>query len=479
MATANQMIDYTDFGTTTKDGSTYLTVNMDGENVVFWDDTRSYYGGNTISFDFNMSGPEGGIPFPFVGTLFPDSIGWAMNANDGNDTVTGHTLSDALAGGADHDLIKGMAGSDILHGETGNDTLYGGVDDDWIYGGWDNDVVYGEAGNDYLDGGDGTDLMDGGLGNDTYVLENTTDSVIEGVNGGTDVVQSLLASTTLGANLENLKMLFAGYSEGYGNAGNNVITGSVWSNTIDAAAGNDTVFASFGNDTVHGNTGHDYLVGEVGDDRLFGDDGDDVLEGSGGVDWSYGGAGNDLIRSGDGSDFAYGGAGNDTVYGDFGGTTANSDYLYGDAGNDLIWGDGDNDMLRGGDGTDILHGGEGNDTVHGEAGVDLMYGEAGADRFVFRATTDAPMSGLDRIMDFVHGVDLIDLSALDANSAMAGNQAFSFTGAKPFFASAGDLSFTAGLLGSLVEGDLNGDGMSDFRILVVGNYTMSASDFIL
>jgi hypothetical protein len=35
MAAANQMVEYTDFDTLTEDGSTYLTVNMDGETVFF------------------------------------------------------------------------------------------------------------------------------------------------------------------------------------------------------------------------------------------------------------------------------------------------------------------------------------------------------------------------------------------------------------------------------------------------------------
>ena len=57
--------------------------------------------------------------------------------------------------------------------------------------------------------------------------------------------------------------------------------------------------------------------------------------------------------------------------------------------------------------------------------------------------------------------------------------AFHFNAGRPFFASAGDLNVTTNLLGTLIEGDVKGDGVSDVRLLVVGNYTLKASDFIL
>jgi serralysin len=89
------------------------------------------------------------------------------------------------------------------------------------------------------------------------------------------------------------------------------------------------------------------------------------------------------------------------------------------------------------------------------------------------------MSGLDRIMDFKQGQDKIDLSIIDADSTQAFNQAFHFNAVRPFFAGAGDLNVTTVLSGAVVEGDVNGDGFSDFRILVVGNYSLTAADFIL
>lgn len=142
-----------------------------------------------------------------------------------------------------------------------------------------------------------------------------------------------------------------------------------------------------------------------------------------------------------------------------------------------VTGDGENDRIWGGNGK--VYGGSGNDKIAGDAGADLAYGGAGSDMFIFRSLSDGPMSGYDRVMDFVAGTDKIDLSVIDANGAMAGSQAFSFVAAKPFFASAGDLYATANLGGTMIEGDVNGDGITDIRFFMVCDYNVTASDFIL
>lgn len=38
----------------------------------------------------------------------------------------------------------------------------------------------------------------------------------------------------------------------------------------------------------------------------------------------------------------------------------------------------------------------------------------------------------------------------------------------PFFASAGDLCLTSALIGSVVKGHVQGDGLSDFRVILTG-----------
>ena len=57
----------------------------------------------------------------------------------------------------------------------------------------------------------------------------------------------------------------------------------------------------------------------------------------------------------------------------------------------------------------------------------------------------------------------IDLSAIDANTLAANDQAFSFIGAA-VFSEAGQLRFSAGIL----SGDTDGDGAADLEIQLVG-----------
>ena len=74
---------------------------------------------------------------------------------------------------------------------------------------------------------------------------------------------------------------------------------------------------------------------------------------------------------------------------------------------------------------------------------------------------------------------LIDLSAMDANKAAAGDQAFAFLGTGDFTHHAGELRYGVDSAGAHVYGDVNGDGVADFHILVAGLTTLLASDFIL
>ena len=108
-------------------------------------------------------------------------------------------------------------------------------------------------------------------------------------------------------------------------------------------------------------------------------------------------------------------------------------------------GSAEEDVILGLGGNDVLAGGTGNDAIAGGAGRDVMAGGAGADTFLFKSVKDStgPTGVLvnnsefhgnnrpdhrDLITDFAHGTDTINLSAIDANSKLAGNQAFTFAG---------------------------------------------------
>jgi len=137
-----------------------------------------------------------------------------------------------------------------------------------------------------------------------------------------------------------------------------------------------------------------------------------------------------------------------------------------------------NDVLRGGAGNDTIYGNGGDDVIVGGAGSDSMRGGAGADRFVVENTADTPTSGRDWIIDFSHAEgDRIDLSGIDAIASGA-NDAFSFVSA--FSGVAGQLIVTGTPGNVLVQGDVNGDSVADFTILVTGQAVpLVASDFVL
>lgn len=70
------------------------------------------------------------------------------------------------------------------------------------------DDISGSAGADSLDGGAGADTLAGLGGNDTYLHVDHSDTVIEGVGGGTDTIVADV-TTTLGDNVENLTLIDA------------------------------------------------------------------------------------------------------------------------------------------------------------------------------------------------------------------------------------------------------------------------------
>ena len=160
-----------------------------------------------------------------------------------------------------------------------------------------------------------------------------------------------------------------------------------------------------------------------------------------------------------------GNGGNNQLYGNGEANTlsglAGDDHLYGGAG---IFGSGN----------DKLYGGDQNDQLIGGLGVDRLEGSGGADQFRFESFAESPNSAGDTIVGFsgVEG-DRIDLTLLDANTLVSGNQAFTFIGSAPF-STAGQVRLSNGIL----SGDANGDAIADFR-LILGSIIMQNDFFIL
>ncbi len=199
-----------------------------------------------------------------------------LDGGAGNDALVGGAGADELHGGAGTDTLRGYDGADKMYGEAGNDTLFGGNGDDLVDGGDGddllrgddgNDTIYGGAGNDTLDGMGGNDRLIGGAGDDVYSLDSTGDVVVEDAGGGVDTVKTG-SSYTLGANVENLELLYASGANGVGNALDNRLTGNTGANELRGDAGNDI---------LHGMAGNDVLIGGLGADELWGDAGSDIF----------------------------------------------------------------------------------------------------------------------------------------------------------------------------------------------------------
>ena len=139
-------------------------------------------------------------------------------------------------------------------------------------------------------------------------------------------------------------------------------------------------------------------------------------------------------------------------------------------------------MAFGGAGRDQLVGDAGNDTLTGNAGLDRLTGGLGADRFVFLSRADSTLAatGRDVITDFNRAQgDKIVLTAIDANTRVAGNQAFDFIGTAAFSGQAGELRVQASGAGRLITGDANGDGVADFAIYLDDPLAVNAGFFDL
>lgn len=406
---------------------------------------------------------------------------------------TGNSVANRLTGNAGNNVLNGLAGNDTIDGGAGNDQMFGGVGNDVYVVDSAGDVVteisgegtdtvetsasytlglnveklvltgnqaingtgntlgntltgnsaanelQGLAGNDTLDGGGGADQMFGGVGNDTYIVDNVGDVVTELSSQGTDIVKSSI-SYTLVSNVENLTLTGSAALQGTGSSGTNTITGN---------SGANVLYGLGGNDTLDGGTGADQLFGGIGNDIYMVDNVGDVVS-------ELSGEGTDTVKSGI----------NYTLGSNVEKLTLTGSAALSGTGNSL------NNTLTGNTGANVLDGGAGNDILAGGKGLDTLIGNLGADTFDFNALTDSAVgAGRDVVADFNRSEgDRIDLSTLDANSVLSGNQAFSFIGSAAFSGAAGQLRSVVGGIdgGTLVQIDVNGDGVADMEIGLIG-----------
>ena len=409
----------------------------------YFDQLEGYFGEYTVTVPVPVNPPAPTPPpAPVVnvvaGTLGNDVLqGTAgvdrIEGREGNDTLMGSASADTLDGGSGTDSVNYSAANaavdvDLLRAEqigsdaagdrlVGIENLTGSSFADLLLGDSLANILSGGGGDDILGGRGGADRLDGGTGFDTATYADSASAVNV----------DLTRATQQG-----------GDAQGDVLVGIEAITGSGW---------NDVLRGSSASNTLRGGDGDDFLDGGAGGDAFFGDNGIDTVtyaNSSAGVDVNL----NRAIQSG----------------GDANGDVLSSiENLTGSRYGDWLTGDGAGNWLSGGAGTDVLDGGY---------GADRLTGGTGRDRFVFNSAANA--NG-DWITDFNRREDRLDFSQIDANSNAAGDQAFSYIGARAFTGVAGQLNSYQANGNTYVAGDINGDGIADFSVTISGSVAISTS----
>jgi len=127
------------------------------------------------------------------------------------------------------------------------------------------------------------------------------------------------------------------------------------------------------------------------------------------------------------------------------------------------------DLLRGGLGRDRLAGGAGADTLIGGADRDRLTGGSGANTFQFDSPGASTPTARHLITDLRDG-DLIDLSAIDADSTQGGDQAFHRVKALDGHAGELVLSWDSARGVTHLLADIDGDGHADFAVELTGKH---------
>ncbi|PAY99833.1 MAG: hypothetical protein CAK90_08505 [Spartobacteria bacterium AMD-G4] len=402
------------------------------------------------------------------------------NSGEGTDSVlaniTGVTLSDhveilvlggtvlAGTGNSTDNTLIGNASANSLSGGAGNDSLYGGS-------GTVADTLVGGDGQDTLNGGDGNDSMDGGGGNDTYLVNSTSDIIVEADSAGTDSVIASVTGYTLAGNTEVL-VLSGTVIYGMGNSLSNTLVGNSAANSLNGGSGVDTLIGGTGNDTyildtvfdkvieydsegtelVVGNFASSYTLAEyvenlqlVTGSYATGNSLNNSMTGNAAANTLDGGAGDDTLVGGAGADFyivdqvgdtiVESGADTDTVLANNENHTLGASVenlilgtgILAGSGNSLansITGNSIANSLAGDSSDDTLMGLADDDTLNGGTGNDSMVGGLGNDLYLLDSLSDTILEslsqGIDSVLASVSGytlaahVDYLELTGVVA-----------------------------------------------------------------
>jgi Ca2+-binding RTX toxin-like protein len=144
-------------------------------------------------------------------------------------------------------------------------------------------------------------------------------------------------------------------------------------------------------------------------------------------------------------------------------------------GNFLVNGGTGSDLLIGGRGDDTLNGGLGSDTLRGGVGADVLDGSGGSDHFLYSKIGESLVRSSDTIVH-LQDIDVIDLSAIDADTTTDGDQAFHLVKAFSHVAGQAVLSFDG--TNTTLQMDVDGDGKADMAIGLEGD-RRDFSNFVL
>lgn len=441
-----------------------------------------YAGGDTFNgsagydrIDYGQEASAGGTG----GISIEMRTGLATDAFGDTDTLS---MIDSVWGTQAGDRMSAnlTSGPVEFRGAGGNDTLIGGSGEDELFGGAGNDTLYGGGGDDDLRTGGGADIVIGGAGSDR-VTTNFDFAFITGVTqSGANYTLSTATDSIRFREVEDFTFTDGDRSLAEVLAlmpeASQTLTGTAGADSLVGGTGDDLLIGLADRDFLNGGLGADTMRGGLGNDHYIIDNIGDVIEGE--IGYSQGGgidtvrafldyqqiAHIEIVRLADYEDTR-----------DLNATgTAAPGTLVGNAGQNVLNGMGGDDKIKGNGGDDILIGGFGQDTMNGGEGADVF---VYTDYRESRAGRDTR----DFINTYEHDEDQIDLSAMDANVNTGADDAFTFIGTTRFSGTAGELRTQT--LGSqnaiLIQADHDGDGQSDFQIIVNATNFMLSTDFIL
>jgi RTX calcium-binding nonapeptide repeat (4 copies) len=399
--------------------------------------------------------------------------------------------------------ISASGVEDAYSGGTGADRV---TNSGYISG----NMLLGEGTNSFTNSGTLNGRVIAGLGADTFINSGTIASSVS-LGGGTNnfTNSGIVSGDIFGAGGADTVTLSTGsYAFSMSlTAGEDVVTNN----------GSLTIYSDgAGNDSFNSQNGIVSRVtdGEGNDFYVFGSDGTTFYGNStaGNVNSVNAGTGNDsyhltflvgtftnnyinlstVAQTGNGVTIAANSVVSESVLVDsifnfenvFG--TATNDTILGTSGANYLDGAGGNDYLSGGAGNDTLVGGIGIDKLFGGTGIDTLTGGELKDTFIYTAINQSgtTLATRDVITDFDFSInpDVIDLSAIDASTVVAGNQSFVFIGTNLNWTNAAsELRVRWTATGQIIEGDVNGDNVADFSIFVAdgGNHQEFTGDEFL